>query len=107
MTNYVSVLNTIADAHDSESDNAWVESAALREIAEYLKKLEKALEIYDRERTRFKHANPEFTGAYFIAGESGFKDSNMLPDRIHICPAYGCDWTVQYAKTEFSSGPEW
>lgn len=103
---YVAILNNIADNHEQEGVNEWVESAALRETAEYLRKLERALELYERERTRFRHAHPEMTGAYFIAGESGNKDSNMLPDKIHICPAYGCDWTVQYAKTEKISVPD-
>jgi hypothetical protein len=104
---YSALLQQIAAMHEQESENAWVETAAIREAAEYIKKLERGLELYERERTRFRHTHPEMTGAYFISGESGNKDRNMLPDRIHICPAYGCDWTVQYAKTEFSSGPEW
>jgi hypothetical protein len=44
---------------------------------------------------------------YFICGESGEKDQNNLPDRIHICPAYGCDWFQVYEKTQQSWGPEW
>jgi hypothetical protein len=103
---YVAILNNIADNHEQDGVNEWVESAALREVADYIRKLERALELYERERIRFRHAKPEMTGAYFIAGESGNKDNNMLPDRISICPAYGCDWTIQYAKTEFSSAPE-
>lgn len=104
---YVAILNSIADNHEQKGVDEWVESAALRETADYIHKLERSLELYERERIRFRHAHPEMTGVYFIAGESGSKDRNMLPDRIHICPAYGCDWTIQYAKTEFSSGPEW
>lgn len=63
------------------------------------RKLHKALEIYERERDRFKHAKPEITGAYFLAGGHGLKDDNMLPQFVEICPAYGCAWVKIYEDT--------
>lgn len=62
-------------------------------------RLEKALDIYERERLRFRHAAPEFTGDFFIAGKLGATDDNGLPDKIEICPSYGCAWTTVYEKT--------
>lgn len=62
-------------------------------------KLRKALEIYQRERDRFKHAKPEITGAYFLAGGHGLKDDNMMPQFVEICPAYGVGWTKVYEDT--------
>ena len=62
-------------------------------------KLRKVLEIYQRERDRFKHATPEMTGAYFVAGGHGPKDDNELPQFIEICPAYGCAWVQIYEYT--------
>jgi hypothetical protein len=44
---------------------------------------------------------------YFICGESGEKDKNNLPERIHICPAYGVDWFQVYEKTQSAVGPEY
>ena len=44
---------------------------------------------------------------YFICGEGGAKDDNNLPERIHICPAYGCDWFQVYERTDKTFGPEW
>ena len=44
---------------------------------------------------------------YFICGEGGEKDKNGLPDKIHICPAYGCDWFQIYERTDKTFGPEW
>lgn len=44
---------------------------------------------------------------YFICGEGGEKDSNNLPESIHVCPAYGCDWFQVYKKTDTTFGPEW
>jgi hypothetical protein len=61
--------------------------------------LRKGLEIYQRERDRFKHAKPEITGAYFLAGGHGLKDDNELPQFVEICPAYGVGWVQIYEDT--------
>ena len=63
-------------------------------------KLRKALEIYQRERDRFRHNKPEITGEYFLTGGHGEKDDNMLPEFVRICPAYGCAWEQVYVKTD-------
>jgi hypothetical protein len=39
---------------------------------------------------------------FFICGEGGEKDNNGLPERIHICPAYGVDWFQVYERTNNS-----
>lgn len=63
------------------------------------RKLLKALEIYERERIRFKHAKPEMSGEFFIAGYHGPKDDNVMPQFIEVCPAYGCAWVMIYEDT--------
>jgi hypothetical protein len=67
--------------------------------AEQIRKAYKALELYERERARFRHAHPEITGAYFLAGGHGVKDQNMLPQFVEICPAYGAGWVKIYEDT--------
>jgi hypothetical protein len=67
--------------------------------AKTIKNLEKALEIYERERERFRHAKPEMTGEYFLAGGHGLKDDNQMPQFVEICPAYGCGWVKIYEDT--------
>ena len=62
-------------------------------------RLRKALDLYERERNRFKHAKPEITGAYFLAGGHGLKDDNQMPQFVEICPAYGCGWVMIYEDT--------
>jgi len=62
--------------------------------------LRKALDAYERERERFRHAHPEFTGDFFISGKLGSSDNNGLPDKIEVCPSYGCAWVQIYEKTE-------
>lgn len=44
---------------------------------------------------------------WFVANELGDKDKNGLPKYIEVCPAYGCDWTQIYERTERTTGPEW
>lgn len=70
------------------------------DAADRIRKLEKALELYEVERNRFKHNKPEITGAYFLAGGYGEQDQNMLPEYVEIVPAYGCAWSQIYQKTE-------
>ena len=67
---------------------------------EHIEKLQKALDLYERERERFRHNKPEITGAYFLTGGHGEKDDNQLPQYVRICPAYGCSWEQVYEKTD-------
>lgn len=62
--------------------------------------LRKALEVYQRERDRYRHNNPEYTGSYFLAGGHGDTDTNLLPQYVRIVPAYGCAWEQIYEKTD-------
>lgn len=85
------------------------------EIEEYegeLRKLREELETYkngyEAAMRIIKSTYAEkFGDIYFICGESGNKDQNSLPERIHICPAYGVDWFQIYERTDKSFGPEW
>lgn len=62
--------------------------------------LRKGLKVYERERERYAHSNPEFTGAYFLSGGYGEADANMLPKYVRIVPAYGCAWEQVYEKID-------
>lgn len=68
-------------------------------LEDEIDKLKKGLEAYQRERDRYKHAKPEITGAYFLAGGHGPKDDNMMPQFVEIVPAYGCGWSMIYEYT--------
>ena len=71
----------------------------IQELEAENEKLCKALELYERERERFRHAKPEMTGEYFLAGGHGLKDDNQMPQFVEICPAYGCSWVKIYEDT--------
>lgn len=68
--------------------------------ADQVRNVYKALDVYKRERERFRHSKPEITGAYFLAGGYGETDDNMLPQFVRIVPAYGCAWEQVYEKTD-------
>jgi hypothetical protein len=72
----------------------------IEELEAENEKLRKALDVYQRERDRFRHAHPEITGEYFLTGGHGERDDNMLPEFVTICPAYGAGWEQVYTKTE-------
>ena len=75
------------------------------ELEAYVGELKKLREFH--KMVRHTLLAEKFGDIYFICGEGGEKDKNNLPDKIHICPAYGCDWFQIYTKTEKTFGPEW
>ena len=97
MTNdYITSLEEEIDALKAAIESMIEEKAALAVANE---KFRKALDIYERERIRFRHAKPEMTGEFFIAGYHGPKDDNVMPQFIEVCPAYGVGWTMIYEDT--------
>jgi hypothetical protein len=85
--------------YKAASDRIEQLAATNEELEAENEKLRKALEIYERERNRFKHATPEMSGAYFLAGGHGAKDDNMMPQFVEVVPAYGCGWSMIYEDT--------
>lgn len=67
-----------------------------------LKKLRKLETIIKHEVLAEKLGN-----TYFICGESGAKDNCNMPDKIHVCPAYGLDFFYVYEYTGLTIGTEW
>ena len=76
-------------------------------MADRIEYLEKKLKLLEKTDMYLKTNYPEHTGYYFICGEGGTKDDNGLPERLHVCPAYGADWMMLYTRTDKTSGPEY
>ena len=72
----------------------------IEELEAENEKLRKALDVYQRERDRFRHTNPEITGEYFLTGGHGERDDNLLPEFVTVCAAYGAGWEQVYQKTK-------
>lgn len=70
-----------------------------------LKKLRGLIEVYNKIFTH--NLVPDKGFHYFICGDGGEEDDNNLPERLYICPAYGCDWFQIYEKTNQTAGTEW
>lgn len=87
------------EVEDKEKLLKWLKAAYSVGYDEASTKYAKALEVYKRERDRFKHAKPEMTGEFFIAGSHGPKDDNVMPQFIEVCPAYGVGWVMIYEDT--------
>jgi hypothetical protein len=84
----------------------WEDEDAL-EAADRIEYLSKKIKLLEKTDMWFKTNYPEHTGYYFICGEGGTKDDNGLPERLHVCPAYGADWMMVYTRTDKTSGPEY
>lgn len=37
---------------------------------------------------------------WFICGAGGKRDRNGLPERVHVCPAHGVEWSEIYERKE-------
>lgn len=62
----------------------------------------------DKQAMILRRLTPEnFPNTYFIHGDGGTKDINGMPERIYVVPAYGCDWSQVYERTDKVTGPEW
>ena len=90
---------TAAKTLDSERQANEMLTDHIEELEVENEKLRKGLEIYQRERDRFRHANPEMTGAYFLSGGHGIKDDNQMPQFVEVVPTYGCGWSMIYEDT--------
>jgi len=79
-----------AIAVDCENTDGWQgASADLRASADLLEQF----------AVTVRHAYAEkMPNTWFVSGASTVTDANGLPARIHVCPAYGCDWSVIYER---------
>ena len=78
-----------------------------QEAAERIELLSRKLKLLEKTDMYLKTNYPDKTGYYFICGEDGSKDDNGLPERLHVCPAYGVDWMMLYQRTDKTSGPDY
>lgn len=54
-------------------------------------KLEKLQEENEKLKSILLQCFPDRYAVPFICGKGGEEDCNGLPERLHICPAYGAD----------------
>ena len=105
-------IETYADELDAMTALFENSTYEMQEALKTIKHLESEVEFYKAAyESAMRIVKPQFpekfADQYFICGEGGQKDKNNLPDRIHICPAYGVDWFQVYEKSETTFAPEW
>ena len=49
----------------------------------------------------------KFPWTPFITSVGGGIDENRMPERLYVVPAYGCDFSYVYERTDKTVGPEW
>ena len=82
--------------------------AVAKENARLTAEVERLQNIVTRMGRIYKHLNPEnHPGVYFIHGSIGSYDSNGMPEKLMVVPAYGVDFSYIYERTEKTTGPEW
>jgi len=82
--------------------------AVAKENARLNAEVARLQDIVTRMSRIYKHLNAEKNpGVYFIHGSLGSYDSNGMPEKLMIVPAYGVDFSYIYERTEKTTGPEW
>lgn len=93
---------------NGEDQAHWANVYNAENCHKIIKELERLHEKCDRQAMILRRLTPEnFPDTYFIHGDGGTKDINGMPERIYVVPAYGCDWSQVYERTEKTTGPEW
>jgi hypothetical protein len=76
--------------------------------AEMQAEIDRLTDKCDRQAMMLRRLFPEHSpDTFFICGEGGEKDGNGLPETILVCPAYGCDFSTAYERTERGIHPQW
>jgi hypothetical protein len=82
--------------------------AVAKENARLNAEVTRLQDIVTRMSRIYKHLNAEKNpGVYFIHGSLGSYDSNGMPEKLMVVPAYGVDFSYIYERTEKTTGPEW
>lgn len=88
----------------------WLNEAARlqAEVDQLRSKVDKLTERCDKQAMILRRLSPDkFPDTYFIHSGLGEKDSNGMPEKLLVVPAYGVDFSYVYQRTEKTTGPEW
>lgn len=102
----VKAVRVIADWFDQQAAKA-TEDADCWGHAIRARALDEAADVLEKQKKILTHVFAEKSGAYFVCGESGDKDTIGLPEKIFVCPSYGLEGMAVYTKTHDYNAPEW
>ena len=93
------VLQYLEDAYSFLMDPA---------IGKAIEEIKRLREKCDMQANILRRLSPDkFPDTYFIHAGLGEKDSNGMPQKLLVCPAYGVDFSYVYEYTGKTTGPEW
>ena len=82
--------------------------AVANENARLNEEIARLIEKCDKQAMILRRLTPEnYPDILFIHADGGTKDINGMPERLYVVPAYGCDWSQVYERTDKVTGPEW
>jgi hypothetical protein len=77
-------------------------------IADLETEIERLTKKCDMQANILRRLTPDkFPDTLFISGVLGERDSNNMPQKLLVVPAYGVDFSYIYERTEKTTGPEW
>lgn len=72
------------------------------------REVERLQEKCDKQAMILRRLSPDkFPDTYFIHAGLGEKDSNGMPQKLLVCPAYGVDFSYVYEYNGNTTGAEW
>ena len=82
--------------------------AVAEENARLTDEIERLTKKCDMQAMILRRLTPEnHPDTLFIHGTLGDKDQNGMPEKLMVVPAYGCDFSYIYQRTDKIAGPEW
>jgi hypothetical protein len=113
MTNKLEMpLEQFAEAVAKENDRLISGPGGIMEmkqtIADKEAEIERLKDKCDKQAMILRRLTPEqHPDTLFISGVTGNRDMNNMPEKLLVVPAYGCDFSYIYERTEKTTGPEW
>ena len=91
------------------SDHWLSEAARLQALVDQLRsENERLAKKADTQAQMLRRLDAErFPGTYFIHSGLGETDTNGMPEKLLVVPAYGVDFSYVYQYTGKTTGPEW
>lgn len=77
-------------------------------IMEAKDEIERLQDKCNKQAKILQHLTPDkHPDMLFISSVAGSKDSNNMPEKLLVVPAYGVDFSYIYERTGKTTGPEW
>lgn len=100
------IINECAKVADVGNNGGIMEMK--QTIADKEAEIERLTKKCDMQANILRRLTPDkFPDTIFISGVLGERDSNNMPQKLLVVPAYGVDFSYIYERTEKTTGPEW